>query len=638
MLEYFIFPIRKLALLLLVVVGAPLVAQNLEDIGKLNPNRAIQQLRDAQLLTVNGGLALNMRNYNAWGTENRQAPLTYTVSANANFKLFDKINAPFSFVFNGQSTSSSNPFDLDAIKQSLKNRFVRVGISPKYKWATVHLGHRSMNLSPLTYANQTFYGVGTELNPGKFRFQALRGLMPTAEPVDLALFEVNTEVFNRRATAVKVGYGDDNQFLDLTVMRGEDRDDFYSVNADSSLVSPEENLVLGLATQVQILKSLSANLEIASSAYSFNKLGLLDAPNQFPHPNFLLDANTSTEFSTAMTGGWKFQGEVFSLGMDYQRFEPGYKSMGVYYFNDDLQNITLNTGFNFSKIQLNINLTGGVQTNNLDETKPTTVSRTIGGANVTWSASALQLTFNYNNFSNNVEYVLNPNLDSLNAVVATETLAATASYTLKSAGETKHSLSLAANSQVVSAPTASAGTGNNTGTRMNTLNLSYNGAPKGGTFKWTARANYNTNAISGMLTRRIGFGGGVTKQFFDGKVNLRFDNNYFMSQIAEADQNSLTSRLTVSYKLSAAHNINLNMMYLSRGKTTAGVTESVQEMINTLQYSYRFNWKPGEAKKKKAAEEKKKALEAAGKKKISGMQDDPAAGGNKSERTGKRRK
>ena len=575
-------------------------AQNLEDIGKLSPNKAIQQLRDAQLFAVNGGLSVNFRNYNAWGTDNRQAPLTYTVTANANLKFFDKINAPFSFVFNGQSTTSSNPFDLDAIKESLKNRFVRVGISPKYKWATAHLGHRSMNFSPLTYANQTFYGVGTELNPGKFRFMALRGLMPTAEPVDLSLFEVNTEVFNRRATTVKVGYGDDQKFVDVIVMRGEDRNDTYTVNADSSLVSPEENLVVGLNTQLQLLKTLSAKLEIASSAYSFNKLGLLGRDDDYKFPAGLISPNSSTQVSTAMTGGWQFQGKVFSLGMDYQRFAPGYKSMGVYYFNDDMQNITLNTGFNFSKLQLVVNLTGGLQTNNLDETKPTTVSRSIGAANVTWSSSTLQLSFNYNNFSNNVEYVLNPNLDSLNAVVATQTLGATAAYTLSSPGDTKHSFALTGNSQVVSAPTASAGTGNNTGTRMNTVNLSYNGAPKGGSFKWTARANYNTNAISGMQTSRLGFGGGATKQLLDGKINLRLDNNYFISSIQEAQQNSLTSRLTIGYKLSAAHNVNLNLMFLNRSKTQAGLTESVSEMINTLQYSYRFNWKPGEKKAKAA--------------------------------------
>ena len=588
---------RSFTAVLLVIVCASLSAQDLEEIGKLAPGKAIQQLRDAQLFSLGGGLSLNMRNYQAWNLENRQAPLTYTIAANANLKFFDKINAPFSFVFNGQSATSSNPFDVDAIKESLRNRFVRVGISPKYKWATAHLGHRSMNFSPLTYANQTFYGVGAELNPGKFRFMALRGLMPTAEPVDLSLFEVNREVFNRRATTVKVGYGDEQKFVDVIVMKGEDRDEFYKVNADSSLVTPEENLVVALNTQLQLLKTLSAKLEIASSAYSFNSIGTLGTDDDYAFPAQLIRANTSTEVSTAMTGGWQFQGKAFSLGMDYQRFAPGYKTMGVYYFNDDLQNLTVNTGFNFSKLQLVINLTGGVQTNNLNELKPTTVSRTIGAANVSWSSSNLQLTFNYNNFSNNVEYVLNPELDSLNAVVATQTLASTLAYTLGSSGNVKHSFALAANSQIVTAPTMTQGTGNNTGTRMNTVNLSYNGAPKGSSFKWTARANYNSNAISGMQTNRIGFGGGVSSQLLDGKMNLRFDNNYFISQIAEANQNSLTSRLTVGYKLSAAHNINLNLMYLTRNKSGNGVEQSSAEMINTLQYSYRFNWKPGKKNK-----------------------------------------
>ncbi len=593
------YSLNGLLSVLLFLVSFSLKSQDLEQIGKLDPKNAIASFREAQLFAVNGGLGLNLRTYNASGGTGRQAPFTYTVSANANLKFFDKINAPFSFVFNGQNTTSSNPFNLDALKESLKNRFVRVGLSPKYKWATAHLGHRSMNFSSLTYANQTFYGIGTELNPGKFRFAALRGLMPTAEPVDLSLFEVNREVFDRRATAVKVGYGDDQKFFDFIVMKGEDRQDDYRVNADSSLVAPQENLVLGINTQLQLLKSLSARLEIASSAFSINKLGDVNLANQFPHPNFLLDANSSTNFSTAINGGWQFQGKVFSLGMDYQRFAPGYQTMGVYYFNDDLQNVTVNTGFNFAKIQLNINLTAGIQTNNLDNSKPTTVSRNIGAVNVTWSKSNFQANLSYNNFSNSIDYVLNPSLDSLNAVVITENMSATTSYTLSSAGGTKHSLSLMGSSQIVSAPDATPGTGSNTGTRMNVVNLSYNGAPKGGTFKWTARTNYNVNAISGMQTNRIGFGGGISKTMLENKINLRFDNNYFISNVGEASQNSLTSRLTVGYKISAAHNLNLNVMMLSRNKTQGGVAESMTELINTLQYSYRFNWKPG--KKEPAA-------------------------------------
>ncbi len=586
-----------------------------QDIGglkdKLNPKKWFANMTEGDPFKVAGGVGLSLRNYNSWSPENRQPPFSYTISANTNIGLY-KINVPFSLVYTGQNTSASHPFNLDGLKESVKNKFVRVGASPFYKWAKVHLGHRSMNFSTLTYANQTFYGVGTELTPGKFRIAAMRGLMPTAEPVDLSLFEVNQQVFNRRATTVKLGYGDDSKFADVIFMKGADRTDLFSVNADSALVAPQENMVIGFNGQWNLLKNLSAKMEIASSAYSKNSLApksdtVGTRTSRILHPDFIMRPNLSTDYNTAINGGWQFQGKGFNLGMDYQRFAPGYKTMGVYYFNDDLQNTTINMGLNFSKIQLSLNLTGGFQTNNLELDKQTTVSRTIGSANATWAKKNFQANATYNNFSNSVEYVLNPTLDSLNAIVITENAALNLSYTLATVSEAKHSFSLAATSQIVNSPNASPATGNNTGTRMYTGNLSYNLKPKEGGYKWTARANYNQNQLSGLTSDRIGFGFGVAKAFLENKINLRVDNNYFITNAGETTQNSLNSSLTGSYKVSKGHSLNLRVMFLNRGKTQAGITNSNTEIVNALQYQYRFQYNPKQAKerKKKEAEESK---------------------------------
>ena len=596
----------KVVMLFTVLVcgSSGVVAQDLESFWtKINPVNVWESISGADPAKVAGGVGINLRTYTEFGaTESQQPPLSYTINANLNITLFERISMPFSAVFTAQNSSTSNPFDLAAMKQALANRFVRVGASPSYKWAKLHVGHRSMNFSPLTYANQTFYGIGGEFNPGKYRIAFLKGALPTTTPQDLSLFNVNQQVFNRKANVLKLGYGTDKRFVDFIYMNGRDRTFDLTVNADSVLVVPEENSVVALNGQINLLKNLIGRLEISQSAYSTNALAEGNDDTRLLHPGFLFTPNQSTTYTTAVNGGWQFQAGVLTLGMDYQRFAPGYRTMGVYYFNDDVENVTSTLGLNFSKIQLATNFTFGFQTNNLDDTQETTVKRTIGAANITWSLQNLQTNFSYNNFSNSLEYVLNPTLDSLNAVIVTENMAATASYTLKTEGDAKHSFTLAATNQIVNSPAPTAGTGSNTGSRMRTLNLNYTLSPAEKTgMKWSVRANYNENAISGILTDRIGFGLGITKPFLENKINFRFDNNYFIANSGGGQQRALTTRLTAGWKISPAHSLNLNLMFLNKIQDKDNVVTEKTEMINALQYQYRFQYSFNEWQEARAA-------------------------------------
>lgn len=594
-----------------------------QTLKKYNPKNVYAELKEKvkkvkdwknnDPLKMTGGAGLSLRGYNAFGGEaGRQSPFNWTVNANLNISIYEKINVPFSLAMSAQAKTGTvgNPLPpppdfksyLNQVKNSftsLKDQFVRVGASPMYKWATVHLGHRSMNFSSLTYANQTFYGVGTDLSPGKYRIKAMRGIMPTAEPVDLSLFDINTEVFNRRATTVQLGYGDDKKFLDVIYMKGKDLMDAVSISLDSTIITPEENSVIAFNGQWPILESLNARLEIASSAFTKNAFAESIDGGFFLHPGFVMPHNASTTYSTAINGGWQFQGRGFNLGMDYQKFDPGYKTFGVYYFNDDLQNITGNIGFTFSKIQLVINGSAGLQTNNLDQSKQTTVSRTIGSANLTWSLKNLSTNFNYNNFSNSVEYVLNPSLDSLNAVVITENMAGNVSYTLSTKSKSKHSITLSGTSQVVNSPNPTPGNGNSTGSQMYTGNLAYNISPEGNGIKWTLRSNYNQNQLSGLLTDRVGFGLGASKNLLDNKISLRLDNDYFIATTPDSQQKALTSRLSANYKINAGQTLALKLMVLNRNQEKNGILDVKSELTAGLQYNYRFKYSLKERRDKK---------------------------------------
>jgi hypothetical protein len=48
------------------------------------------------------------------------------------------------------------------------------------------------------------------------------------------------------------------------------------------------------------------------------------------------------ESYSAYNGGVNLKLKKGMVGVKYERIDPGYKTLGAYYFNNDLENITLN--------------------------------------------------------------------------------------------------------------------------------------------------------------------------------------------------------------------------------------------------------------------------------------------------------
>ncbi len=112
--------------------------------------------RRPSLVTVSGGLNAYAGFYTADGIAARNQASPFGLSGAVTVALPGGISLPFSAVLGNQGSSFRQPF----------NQF---GVSPTYKWATVHAGYRNVSFSPFTLAGHTFLGGGVELNPGKFR-------------------------------------------------------------------------------------------------------------------------------------------------------------------------------------------------------------------------------------------------------------------------------------------------------------------------------------------------------------------------------------------------------------------------------------------------------------------------------------
>ncbi|HEY4789268.1 MAG TPA: hypothetical protein VIH57_24630, partial [Bacteroidales bacterium] len=130
--------------------GAMLHAQNLEGIGKQKP------------VTLSGGITARAIFYGATGISDQRQPFSYLITGSPTISIYNSFTIPITFTFSEQERSVRQPF----------NQF---GMSPYYKWITIHAGYRNINYSQFTLAGHTFLGGGVELTPGIFHFGFIYG-------------------------------------------------------------------------------------------------------------------------------------------------------------------------------------------------------------------------------------------------------------------------------------------------------------------------------------------------------------------------------------------------------------------------------------------------------------------------------
>jgi len=362
-----------------------------QDLGALSQQKPV---------TLTGSLDVRTVFYQAHGITARRKPVSYVLSGSPTLSLYG-LAVPLTFVLSEQDRQFRQPF----------NQF---GLSPTYKWVTVHGGYRNLTYSPFTLAGHTVLGAGVELTPGKFRFGVLAGRFSRATTVDPVSGVLTPFSFSRRGVAAHVGAGTDKTFIDLSLVRA--RDDSSSVSRATKLeaakagalntaVQPAENVALGLSGRVTIAKNWVVEGDGGLSFYTRNQASHLPGENALPDAlaslvGKLMTVNGSTEAYTAWQAAAGYQKSGSGLKVRYRRISPGYQSMGAYYFQDDVENLTLVPSFTLFKQHLRFNGNLGVQQDNLRRQKQITSRRFIGSVTTTVDfTDRLGVDVGYTNFS-----------------------------------------------------------------------------------------------------------------------------------------------------------------------------------------------------------------------------------------------
>jgi hypothetical protein len=386
----------------------------------------IESMLTAKPVQFSGSVGINTIFYHASGIPNRYLPFSYVISGSPTLSIYG-VQIPFSFVIGTQQSSFTQPF----------NEF---GMSPSYKWITVHGGYRNVMFSPYTLAGHTFLGGGIELNPGKIRFGFIYGRFNKATALDTAqtLYFSNFS-YKRMGMSVKVGYGTDNNYFDLIGLKAKDDPNSLKISkglADSSGITPAENVVGGYNTRLSFLKNhliFESNGAISLYTADVNAPRLEDSTYEknAKQLNSFDNLRTSSEAYSAIDASLKYKTRQFSIKVQYRRIDPGFQSMGAYFLNNDLENFTVAPSFIGWKQKIRFSGSLGIQHDDLTNIKRAKANKVIGSANISADFSErFGLDANYSNYSVNQMVKTIRFADSLKVVQSSSQFSFTPRYTI----------------------------------------------------------------------------------------------------------------------------------------------------------------------------------------------------------------
>ena len=541
------------------------------------------QLGKEKWLRYNGGVAANAVYYD--GTANRQ-DLTYYVTGNLNFNIAGLYNIPLSFTYSNQDFNFPNPF-----------KFNRLSLHPSYKWATAHIGDVNMTFSPYTLAGHQFTGGGFDLNPeGKFQISGMYGrfLKATEYNVDEPR---SLTAYKRMGYGLKTSYDFDFMKLGVILFKASDEEDSIENPFPVELgLSPKDNAVLSFESQFRLFEKASIRVEYAISGVT-EDMRLTDASAEAGLLSFILDENISTKYYNALNASFDYPAGNGTLGVGYERIDPDYKTLGAYYFNNDLENITINASQTLFNNKLNLSVNAGLQQDNLDNAKTSDQQRIVSSINLNYTASD-RLGFNgsysnfqsYTNIRDQFDYINQvgefDNVDTLNYRQISQNANLGINYILKKTEKKQHSTNfnlVYQNSDNQQDGTTVEGGNNAFYNGMAAYTLGY--PEKALQISLAANTSYNTigdenNNLTLGPTLSIG------KQFFDKQLRTNLSSSYNTSYSNGEQQNNVYNfRLGSNYLWLEKHNLSLNFLMLFRNS----ILNTGRDLTITFGYSYAFD-------------------------------------------------
>lgn len=560
MLKIYPTSLRRILLLtaLLLPGMKPSYAQNIEE---------VLAFRKKTPLKISGSISARATLFSSQPSEARQS-FTYQLTGAVNLSLYELLNIPLSFNLNNYGANFSYP--------SLPNR---LSLHPSYKWAKAHIGDVSMSFGPYTLNGHQFTGLGVELSPGKWQVSAMAGRLLKRVDADPNIPSLQVG-YERWGYGLKTRYEGSTFALGGTVFAARDRDGHISFDIDALGIYPKGNIALGLEGSLSLIKDLKLSLEYGLSRMQQD---LRSTEVSYYHA---LKADVS----------YSFVGNT--LGVGYERIDPGYATLGAYYFNNDYENLTLNYSRSFFDSKLSLALSGGLQRDDLMGQKQEHNKRFVGSAQVGFtpsealSASVSLSSFqSYRNLKSSFDYInaRTPydNLDTLQFTQLSHSLDADISWRLKQSE---------AQTQTLSATLSYQEAADRQGryiqpgqlTRFMNLGTSYSLDLSALDLTLTGGFNVSNNYADRKAVLTLGPSLSLAKRFLKKQLSTGLSLSYNETQeVGHRLAQVYNLRATAGYRFWGKHGLNASVAYQGR-KLLQAVSAPRSSFTSELSYSYSF--------------------------------------------------
>jgi len=318
---------------------------------------------------ISGQIGVYGEVYSISGKDSRRQPTTGRVFFRPTITLFNNFNINFDILLSTEGNYA---------RQNIN----RISLHPEWSWGRAHAGDFSHQFSNFTLNGETITGGGLELFPGIFRLEVVGGR--TRRKIDNGLYNSS---FARYLAGIKLGIGKrGGSFFHINVIKAQD--DISSLpnltidnNSSSQFrLTPKENLVVGVNTNVKLFKLFSIGGEVAASVLSRDQNSSLIESDAIPSfINDIIKIRTSTNIDFAYQGGMRFNTDIFNAAGTYSVINPGYQSLGITSNINDKKSISATAGLRLLDKKLTIRGNFRKQNNNLLSQKQFTLSRTSFG-------------------------------------------------------------------------------------------------------------------------------------------------------------------------------------------------------------------------------------------------------------------
>lgn len=571
---------RNLTLSCFILFSSLLYSQNVEHVVS-----DAKEILKNDPLSFTGGINANTTFYDAQGIQNRRDPFYWSLSGNLNITVLGKISCPLSFTLTQQDKKFTNGLD------KFSQPFNQFGISPTYKWLTIHAGYRSLNFSEYSLSGTLFLGGGVEVKPTKSKFSGMiaYGRFLKAIPVGgVDGITVGLPAYERWGGAGKLRYGAESNYVEMVYFAA--KDDAYSIQFDTvNRLTPKSNQIVGLITKQKVSDQLSFSADFHYSMYNPNTYLPIQKLERFTYINKVFDPRADSKFNAAYNLGVEYKLFDYNIGVKFKRIDPDYASLGSVFIANDVQEYSLTLGKQFFKNKLSLNGSIGTTRNNLDNNQIATQRRIAGTLNASISLiKNLNLNVGYNSFSSNVVAIKDIFYDSIRLTQLNQSGMFSANYSFGK--KSKQSFNFTSSYQESG--------GNKTPlNRVFLMTPSYNLTLAKTKTTFTTAVSFSQNSMIGTTTVNIGPTLGIQQPVWKQKVKTGVNFTIQDSRKNDVLTNyNIANNTFITYSINKSNSLKINHSFIYRKAIVAGA-QNFKEHRLMINYAYTFNYKVKSFKK-----------------------------------------